>query len=101
MKPEIKPVLMLAGLLAIPSAVTGFCLLLLAVLFRENFHFGNLWHCLVFAVTVVAPFPALIGYCIYLCRQTWKAFWFSLAGSALIGITRLLWTAPLSRGLIH
>lgn len=95
------PLQILAGLLAIPSVLAGFILLLLAVLFWGNFHFSSLWHCLVFVVTLIAPFLALIGYFTYLRRQTWMCFGLSLAGSALIGITWLLWTAPLSRGLIH
>jgi hypothetical protein len=95
------PLQILAGLLAIPAALTGFFLLLLAILFLGNFHFANLWHCLVFSLTVIAPFLALIGYIIYLRRQTWGAFAVSLASTALIGITWLLWIAPLSRGLIH
>lgn len=101
MRPESLPLQILAGLLAIPSALTGFLMLLMAVLFRGNFHFGSLWHCLVFAVTMAAPFLALIGYFIYLRRQTWRALGSSLAGSALIGVTWLLWIAPLSRGLFH
>lgn len=101
MRPESTLLQILAGLLAIPAALTGFFLLLLAVLFWGNFHFGSLWHCVVFAVTAIAPFLALIGYSIYLSRQTWTSFVFSLAGSALIGITWLLWIAPFSRGLIH
>ena len=101
MRPESMPLQILAGLLAIPAALTGFFLLLLALLFWGNFNFGSLWHCLVFAVTGIAPFLALIGYFIYLHRQTWRSFVFSLAGSALIGITWLLWIAPLPRGLIH
>gem|GEM_PF-3651555 len=101
MTPERMPLQILAGLLAISSALIGFFLLLLAILFWGNFHFGSLWHCLVFSITMVAPFLALVGYFVYLRRQTWTAFGFSLAGSALIGITWLLWIAPLSRGLIH
>ncbi len=101
MRPESMSLQIFAGLLAISSALTGFFLLLLAMLFWGNFHFGSLWHCLVFSVTGIAPFLALIGYFIYLRRQTWRAFVFSLVGSALIGITWLLWIAPLSRGLIH
>ena len=95
------PLLILAGLLAIPSAFAGFWLLLLAVLFRMNFDFGSLWDCVVFAVTLITPFLALTGYFIYLRRQTWTSFVFSLAGSGVIGITWLLWIAPSSRGLIH
>lgn len=95
------PLLIIAGMLAVPSALVGFLLLLLAVLFLGNFHFSSLWHCLVFAFTAVAPFAALIGYFIYLRRKTWGAFGTSIFASALLGITWLLWSSPLSRGLIH
>ena len=101
MRPESVPLQILAGLLAIPAALTGFILLLLLVLLWENFDFGSLWHWLVFAVTAIAPFLTLNRYFIYLRRPTWRSFVFSLAGSALIGLTWLLWNAPLSRGLIH
>lgn len=101
MRPESLPLLILAGLLAIPSALAGFFVLLLALLFLGNFHFGNLWHCLVLAVTMVGPFLALTSYFLYLRRQTWAAFGLSLAGSAMIGLTWLLWMAPASRGLAH
>jgi hypothetical protein len=101
MRPVHMPLQILAGLLAIPSALTGFCLLLLAILFWGNFHFDRLWHCLVFAVTGIAPFPALLGYFSYLRRPTWRCFAYSLAGSALIGFTWLLWIVPPSRSLMH
>lgn len=101
MRPENILLQILAGVLAVLSSLAGFLLLLLAVLFFGNFHFGSLWHCLVFVVTLAAPFLSLIGFFVYLCRQTWICFGLSLAGSALIGITWILWTAPLSRGLIH
>ena len=101
MKPESVPLQILAGLLAIPAALTGFILLLLLVLLWENFDFGSLWHWFVFAVTAIAPFLTLNRYFIYLRRPTWRSFVFSLAGSALIGLTLLLLNAPLSRGLIH
>jgi len=101
MKPESVPLQILAGLLAIPAALTGFILLLLLVLLWQNFDLGSLWHWLVYAVTAIAPFLTLNRYFIYLRRQTWKSFVFSLAGSALIGLTFLFLNAPLSRGLIH
>ena len=101
MRPESVPLQILAGLVAIPAALTGFFLMLLAVLFRVNFNLGNFWHCLVFAVTGIAPFAALVGYFIYLHRQTWRTFMVSLAGSALIGIAWILWIAPFSHGLMH
>jgi hypothetical protein len=101
MKPESVPLQIFADLLAIPAALTGFILLLLLVLLWENFDFGSLWHWLVFSVTAIAPFLTLKRHFIYLRRPTWSSFVFSLAGSALIGLTFLLLNAPLSRGLIH
>ncbi len=101
MRPESIPLQILSGLLAVASALGGFLLLLLALVFLGNFNFGNRWHCLVFGFTMAAPFMALIGYFAYLCRKTWRCFGLSLVGSALFGITFLLWNAPLSRGLIH
>jgi len=59
MRPERQPLQLLAGLLALPSAMAGFLLLLFALLFYGNFHFGSLRHCLVFVVTVITPLVAL------------------------------------------
>jgi hypothetical protein len=101
MRPENLPLLIFAGLLALPSALAGFFGLLLALLFWEHLHFDNLWHVLVFGVTLAWPFLALTGYFRYLRRQTWAAFGLSLAGSATILLTVLLWMAPASRGLVH
>lgn len=101
MKPGAPPFQMMAGLLTMSSALLGIIWFLFTLLFWGNFHFDSLWHCSVFAATLAHPFLTLAGYVTYLHRQTWKAFGFSLAGSALIGITWLLWSAPSSEGIIH
>jgi hypothetical protein len=92
---------LLAGLLAVPSALGGFLFLLLALLLLDNFNLQRGGHALVFGFTMVGPFLALAGYVLYLRRQTWRAFAWSMAGSASLGITLLFWSSPLSRGLMH
>lgn len=101
MRPDRLPLQLLAGLLALPSALAGFLLLLFAVLFYGNFNFGSMWHCLVFAVTALTPFITLGGYLGYLRHQTWVGFACSVTSSLLIAVTWLLWSSPYSRGLIH
>lgn len=101
MRPDHLALQILVGMLAFASTLAGLLLLLLVVLFISNFHFTNLWHLWVFCVTATAPFLALSAYFGFLSRPTWKRFGVSLIASSGIGLTWLLLTAPLSRGLIH
>ena len=73
----------------------------LALLFFGNFNFGNLWHLFVLAHSLTIPLFAIIAYVVFTFQRTRITAVVSLLVSAAACATHLLWSNPLSAGLIH
>lgn len=91
----------------IVSILAGFAVLLggfwilLSIVFFQNFHLSNLWHCFVLLYTFATPVLSVAGFVFFCFRPSGMTAMLSIAASlAVIGIF-FFWIADGSRGLIH
>lgn len=87
----------LAGL----AVLFGGIWILLTIVFFQNFHLPNLWHCFVLLYTLVTPVLSVAGFLLFWFRPSAKTAILSVSASLAVGGIFLLWIADGSRGLIH
>ena len=87
----------LAGL----AVLFGGFWILLSIIFFQNFHLPNLWHCFVLLYTFATPALSVAGFFVFWFRPSSKTATFSIIASLAVGGIFFLWIAEGSRGLIH
>lgn len=91
----------LVSILAGHAVLFGGIWILLSIVFFENFHLLNLWHCFVLLYTFATPVLSVAGFFLFWLRPSAKTAILSISASLAVGGIFLLWIADGSRVLIH
>ncbi|MGJ8724330.1 MAG: hypothetical protein ACSHYB_07225 [Roseibacillus sp.] len=102
MKPYSLIVRVLVWLASVISMFLGALMLLVILVFSDNFRvYGSLWDNVVFGFTLAVVPVSLLGACLYEMKKTWAMVCISLACSLFVLVAFWAWSRPEASGLIH